>query len=148
MKRDLYRQYQCARIDDTELADLAKLGISTRPPSGTLCYWPDENRQLWKEIGHVIVWDEAERRIEILPYEGVDDEDRAALAGAGWEAWFNGPEIDDQWEYRAATAGGTYWATTINTKVGADDPFAMIIRAAENFRERQDRLLDQGFDAA
>ncbi|MGW5519016.1 hypothetical protein [Nocardia africana] len=147
MKRDLYKQYPCPQIATSELPDLAKLGITMQDPVGSWCAWPDEDGTLWKEIGLIIVWDD-NGTIDIRPYDGIDESDRTTLIGAAWEAWFTPPDPNEQWEHRISQGGRGYWNGTISARVNIGDPVAEMLRSAENFRERQDRLLDQGFDAA
>ncbi len=147
MMRTLYHQYECPTIDEAGLHDLNKLGITMRPAHGDFCYWPDEyTGELWKEVGRIEVWD-ITGNIDLRPYRNLNEDERAILTGAGWDAWFNPPSRQTHWAIRSK-GKRRHWECVINMPAFYADPNVRIIRAAESFRQRQDGLFDGGLGFA
>jgi hypothetical protein len=141
MMRDLSQPYQCPAIYARGVIELTTLGITMKLPHGIVSWWPDDCGALWKEVGRVTVWHDT-AHIDIYPYVGIADEERAVLAGAGWAAWFEPPTADDFWQ--VGTQGGrSYWECVINLEAFPTDPIAQVIRASEEHRLRQDRLFGE-----
>ena len=146
MKRDLFTVYECAPDDDIDLDGLAELGITIKPPAGTCCIWPDNTGTWWKELGHIVVWDDT-KRIDATPYGHTDSQDRSYLAAVAFNAWLDAPTAEKEWGHTTSKTGRGYWHQVVYAEVRTDDTETVrIFASAESHRERTDRAL--GFGSA
>jgi hypothetical protein len=137
-----YAEYVLADTEPNILVDLAVLGVVERTPIDCMCWWVDDQKKLWKQIGQVAVNIDT-GVIELWPADGpyMYPSDHGRLRDAGLKAFMDPPSLDTHWSrvVRETPQGPVgFWETMIAVQADAKSLPVRIIRAAHGFAQRQE----------